>query len=322
MPDKPLFSVLIPTYNQEKTICESISSVLVQDYENVELIVTDDASAGFDKDAVREHIESHRRRNLNNYQIRTHTRNMGTVKSLNAAIREASGVYVTVFAGDDLLYDEHTLSRYREAFAEHPAQNIITAQCYRYDEDMNELLLQQVPLERAHQINASPAPVQFRLLSEWNAFAMGATAFRREILEKYGYFDERYKLIEDWSLFLKLTRNGERFHFVDFVALKHRYGGLSKRKSKENSFALTSRDFCLDLLAVFENEIFPYMGELSLPEQSQRMTRYMGFVTANRDLLKSTIYEDLVRVKLRFLLRHPVTAVKLFLANRLKRPQR
>jgi GT2 family glycosyltransferase len=317
MTNKPLFTVIILSYNQEKTICESISSVLAQNYENLELIITDDASAGFEKVTIQEHIDKKKRGNLKNYLILTHEQNVGTVKHLNFAIKKASGYYVTVFAGDDCLYDEYTLSNYEKAFTEHPDKNIITAQCYRYDPHMMEFLLKQVPVERAYKINESPAPVQFRMLSEWNAFAMGATAFKQEMLKKHNFFDEKYRLIEDWSLFLRLTRSGETFYYADFVALKHRYGGLSKRKSKENSFALTSRDFCIDLLAVFENEIFPYMKELSETEQNQRFARYMSFITANKNLLTNTIYENAAKVKMRFLFRYPTIAVKLFLRSRL-----
>jgi hypothetical protein len=156
------------------------------------------------------------------------------------------------------------------------------------------------------------------MLSEWNAFAMGATAFRKTTLEKHGYFDERYRLVEDWPLFLKLTRNGERFFFMDFVALRHRYGGLSKRKSKEDNFALTSREFCLDLLAVFEHEIFPYMGDLSWEDHNQRISRYLGFVNANQSLLANTRYESRSRVKMRFFLKYPSIAARFFLKSRLQ----
>ena len=320
MTNKPLFTVIIPSYNQGKTIRQSIGSVLIQDYENLELIVTDDASSDFDKNAVQDYIEENKRENLQEYRVIAHQQNVGTVRNLNSAIAKAAGNYVTVFAGDDCLYDEHTLSNYEKGFAEHPEKNIITAQCYRYDSEMKEFLLKQVPENRAYQINESPALVQFRMLSEWNAFAMGATAFRKATLEKYNFFDERYRLVEDWPLFLKLTRNGERFYFIDFVALKHRYGGLSKRKSKENNFALTSKDFCLDLLAVFENEIFPYMGDLSWEEQSQRVARYLGFVDANQDLLSGTRYKSRTRVKMMFFLKYPSIAARLFLKSRSKQP--
>ena len=287
----------------------------MQKYENLELIVTDDASINFDKNAVQNYIDTNKAANLKNHIILTRDRNVGTVKNLNSAIGVASGYYITVFAGDDCLFDEDTLSNYEKDFTKSSERGIVTAQCYRYDSELKEFLYKQVSIERAYQINESPGPVQFKMLSEMNTFAMGATAFKKEILEKHQFFDERYKLIEDWSLFLKLTRNGERFHYADFVALKHRFGGLSMRKSRENSYALSSRDFCLDLLAVFENEIFPYMRDLSREERKQRVERYLGFVTANKDLLSGTIYDRADKVKLRFFLKYPVTAVKLYLAT-------
>ena len=40
----PLISVIIPTYNREKTILRSVMSVLNQTYKNLELIVVDDCS--------------------------------------------------------------------------------------------------------------------------------------------------------------------------------------------------------------------------------------------------------------------------------------
>ena len=40
----PLVSICIPSYNHEKYIAETISSVILQDYQNIELLIIDDAS--------------------------------------------------------------------------------------------------------------------------------------------------------------------------------------------------------------------------------------------------------------------------------------
>ena len=42
--DFPLFSILIPTYNQEKYIMDAVKSSLMQNYPNLEVIVSDDCS--------------------------------------------------------------------------------------------------------------------------------------------------------------------------------------------------------------------------------------------------------------------------------------
>lgn len=315
MKNKPLFTVIITSYNQERTIRESIQSVLIQNYENMELIITDDGSSNFDKAATEEYINKNKKRNLTKLLVLAHKQNSGTVKSLNSAIRQSNGYYLTAFAGDDCLYDENTIANYEKAFTEQRERHIITAQCHRYDPELKQLLYKQVNVARANSINESPAKIQFKMISETNTFAMGATAFRRETLEKYGLFDERYKVVEDWPLFLKLTRNGEKVFFVDFVALKHRAGGMSKRQSKESNLALNSKEFCVGLLAVFENEIFPFMKTFSSDEQHERIARYMNLIASNRNILSDTVYANEAKIIARLILKYPAIVIKLRLSR-------
>lgn len=42
--NSPLFTIMIPTYNQEEFIIEAVNSALMQDYKNIEVIVSDDCS--------------------------------------------------------------------------------------------------------------------------------------------------------------------------------------------------------------------------------------------------------------------------------------
>lgn len=318
MSEKPLFTVIIPSYNQADTIRESIDSVLSQNYENLELIITDDGSKDFDHRGIEEYITEHKKDNLKKTTVLAHRQNMGTVRNLNSAFEKASGSYILAFAGDDCLYDENVITNFMMAFNENSEINIITAQSYRYARDLKEFLQKWFSADRAYKINELSAYEQYISFSEINTFAMGATAFRRDVLKRYGFLDQRYRVVEDWPLFLKLTRNGEKFLFVDFVALKHRAGGVSARKAKNKPFALNSGEFALDLLAVFEHEIFPYMRKLSADEQNQRIVRYLEIVSANKDLLLQTPYENKTRVKLRFFLKYPLIALKLFVTRRVK----
>ena len=41
---QPLVSVLISTYNNEKTILQAVESILIQDYENFEILIINDCS--------------------------------------------------------------------------------------------------------------------------------------------------------------------------------------------------------------------------------------------------------------------------------------
>lgn len=92
---KPLVSIIVPTYNDEKYISETINSILSQTYKNFEIIVVDDCST--DKTVVI--LDS-----FNDPRIRIfkNSSNMGTAYSRNLAIRESKGEYIAFLDGDDL----------------------------------------------------------------------------------------------------------------------------------------------------------------------------------------------------------------------------
>ena len=81
-----LVTVIIFSYNNLKYLRQAIDSVLMQDYEQIQLIVSDDGSAHFDLQAVRQYIERKKRDNIKEYLVRTNGRNLGTVRQLNRAL--------------------------------------------------------------------------------------------------------------------------------------------------------------------------------------------------------------------------------------------
>ena len=55
---KPLVSVIVPTYNGEKFISQTLESIISQDYENLEIVVVDDVSTDNTVEAVQKILES------------------------------------------------------------------------------------------------------------------------------------------------------------------------------------------------------------------------------------------------------------------------
>lgn len=92
----PLVSVVMPTYNSEKTIRQSIESVINQSYQNWELIIVDNCSTDKTRDIVNEFLENKRIRLLVNDQ------NYGIAFSRNRAIQTAIGKYIAFLDSDDL----------------------------------------------------------------------------------------------------------------------------------------------------------------------------------------------------------------------------
>ncbi|MBB3310363.1 glycosyltransferase involved in cell wall biosynthesis [Rhizobium sp. BK196] len=92
----PLVTVVIPAYNAEKTLIDTLESVSNQTYERLEIIVVDDGS----QDGTYELATEYR---LQDSRIRVlRQENGGVARARNFAIREAAGSYIAPIDADDL----------------------------------------------------------------------------------------------------------------------------------------------------------------------------------------------------------------------------
>mgnify|MGYP000992356364 FL=1 len=91
---KPLVSIMMPAYNAGKYIRRAIQSVLVQTYENWELIIVDDCSTDNTYEIVANYKDPRIR-------ILRHEQNMGVGPSRNDALSASRGQWVTVLDADD-----------------------------------------------------------------------------------------------------------------------------------------------------------------------------------------------------------------------------
>ena len=94
---QPLVSIIMPTYNSSSTIINSIESVLLQSYDNWELIITDDCSDDNMVDIIKEMAVGEPRINITVNII-----NRGEGFSRNAYIERANGKYIAFLDADDL----------------------------------------------------------------------------------------------------------------------------------------------------------------------------------------------------------------------------
>jgi glycosyltransferase involved in cell wall biosynthesis len=96
---------MIPTFNQEKYICEAIDSALAQTYSNIEIIVGDDASTDNTSGIVKKY--------LNNSKIKLvrNAKNLGRVENYrNLLYEHAAGDFVVNLDGDDYFTDQNFIS--------------------------------------------------------------------------------------------------------------------------------------------------------------------------------------------------------------------
>ncbi|MFH4803745.1 glycosyltransferase family 2 protein [Vibrio diabolicus] len=95
--NEDVVSIIMPTYNSEQTVVESIQSVLSQTYKNWELIIVDDRSTDNTWQVIQTYADKY-----DNIRVFQNTENLGAGASRNFAIKKAKGRFIAFLDSDDL----------------------------------------------------------------------------------------------------------------------------------------------------------------------------------------------------------------------------
>ena len=250
MESNPLITVITASYYSQY-LYDAIDSVLAQTYPNIEYIVTDDGTKDFDVQTVTQYIEQNKKTNISSCHVIHHTENLGTVKNLNFAMKASHGEYIFHLAADDLYADAHVLSKWLRDMQCN--NSLLSTACFcKYNKDFSEDLF-IFPFEYQKQLLRSRNNKKiFHELAMGNFIYGCSTARSRECLNMFGFYDEKYHLVEDYPYALNYVRQGGRIDLFDHVCIKYRQGG----SSSSDRFGVVYEN---DSDQIFQNEILPYV---------------------------------------------------------------
>lgn len=244
-----LVTIITLTYNS-KDLKPTIDSVLKQNYPRIQYIICDDHSTNLDLQYWERYINTNNRGNIVELLILTSDVNQGIIRNSNKARRFAKGKYIFACAHDDELNDEYVITDWVSEFIRTGA-DVVSGKRAVYDENMQDLLYYAPNEKEITYFNGSSEEI-FENLALHKNFIFGAsTARTKESLEKFGYYDETFKNIEDYSMYLKISRLGGKIVYFDRLVLKYRSGGISSPKNM-------NKDYFIDEDIIVEKEILPY----------------------------------------------------------------
>ncbi len=283
-----LFSIILTNYNQEKFVFDAIDSILSQDYSKIELIITDDCSKTFDEKKIRKYIEKNGK--IESIEFVINKENVGTVKTINKALKIAKGDFILVFAADDVLYNSKVISNFVKEFDKSKKINIITSQAYMCDKKLkyteDNKFVNEKKIKTFNKLNAKK---QFYFIADECPFVSGSTAYRRELFDKGLYFDEDFILVEDWSYWLKVTSMREKIKYFDNVSLLHRTGGVSHSEFKKIPPKI--EQFYKDIIKVYTKYIIPSLKNVPRKYKYSIIDKYMFYI-GYYDQYIPNIYND------------------------------
>lgn len=216
MSSDALVSILIPSYNHAPFIAQAIESALNQTHPHIEVIVVDDGSTD-DTRAVLSAYEGHDR-----VRVFLNDENRGHNWTLNKAIDESRGEFVSFLASDDWYLPEKTALQLARFAACGPKVGLVYGRGGRYFTATGKTVLTEVPRHRGDVVAASVR----------QQFVYPITPLiRRSVFDKVRFNPERR--IDGESIYLWIAIYYE-FDFVeDLVAIMRDHPGNLGKKHAE-----------------------------------------------------------------------------------------
>jgi glycosyltransferase involved in cell wall biosynthesis len=184
----PTMSVIVPTYNAERTIRETITSVLQQTFSDFELIVINDGST----DRTLELLNT-----VKDPRVKTFSYpNGGVPVARNHGLSHATGEFITFLDADDL-WTPDKLELQLATLQQHPEAGVVYSWAYYMDEE-GESFHAENPIFFEGNVYAELLVRDF-IVSGSNCL------IRRQAIESVGEFDPSIPGADDWDYWIRLA---------------------------------------------------------------------------------------------------------------------
>ncbi len=256
MSDGILVTVGVLSYNSSKTILETLNSIKEQSYGPIELIIADDGSSDDTVGVCNEWINNNKSR-FKRVQLIKSDQNRGTSANCNSLLATAKGVWLKIIAADDVLLTD-CIQKCIDYVGDNSSIKWLVGKSLKYvdiiDEEhlkKNDIVYSKRRLSALHGTleEQQKAIVDFNFIEAPNLF------IKTEIIHEVGGYNEKYKLIEDWPLNLKLIYGGHKCFFLDEYIVGYRQSSSSVFNVKSKIFNIGYKES----LFIFEKgELFKY----------------------------------------------------------------
>jgi glycosyltransferase involved in cell wall biosynthesis len=233
----PLVTVLIGCYNQARFVVETLESVRLLAYRNLQVIIWDDCSSDNSVEVIQSWIRRH------NFECTflQHSINRGLCQSLNEALVLARGKYICSVAGDDLFMPDR-IARQVQILEDSPADvGVVYSDAFLIDE--NGGALPKMFMEEHGKLSAPSEGFIFDELFQGNFIPAMTTLVRRECFNQVGTYDEEL-CFEDWDMWMRISRT---FRFVHDKIPAAKYRIVSNSLSRTTSEEMAR---CINLMTV------------------------------------------------------------------------
>jgi glycosyltransferase involved in cell wall biosynthesis len=216
--DGPLVSIIVITYNSGEYVLETLESAKAQTYRNIELIITDDCSTDNTLNIVGEWV-SENRSEFVNVRVLASSFNSGIPSNCNRGLSGSTGEWVKIIAGDDLLLNDCIESNL--SFVSERNCHFVFSSLDEFNDSGGDSYFSRSLTNRQNQFIKSKNQLKYFLRDP--VFINSPSFFiRKNLFMLTGYYDERFKYIEDQPFIYKVLLSSIPVEFLNKVTVRYR----------------------------------------------------------------------------------------------------
>lgn len=209
-------TVITVCFNSEKTIGDTIESLLLQTNNVYEHIFVDGMSEDKTLEIIKSYIKRYEHKNIKLKIIKE--QDEGLYDAMNKGIRSAIGDYITILNSDDIFYENNTIEKVKTKLIK----------------DKPDILYGDILI-----MDSSLKKIKRKWISKKGNISMGwtpphpGTYIKKSVYNKYGIYKKNYKISADYDFFVRtiLLNKVSLFYFNSYL-IKMRGGGESTRSIK------------------------------------------------------------------------------------------
>ena len=239
--NSPLISIITTVYNCDKFIREAINSIYNQTFKDFEFIIYNDCSTDRTMNIILE--------TLKELKIKKHIiinsivgENLGCGYGRNKAIAKATGEYIALYDGDDISFSSRLE---KEVDFLEKNNNIFCVSAWA-----------EVINEKGEHIKTFDYPPQFYddikkeiLVNHNNPIIDPCSMFKREIFNKLGGYDKKWRLVPDFNLWTRAVQNGYKFANLAEVLVDYRQHPNSVTNKSKMAVVREHFKMCKEILS-------------------------------------------------------------------------
>lgn len=212
------FSIVVCTKNSERFVNECLLSLSRQKYKDFEVVVID----AYSEDGTIKIVERYKKK----LKMRIYKQKpRGISAAMNGGIKKTKGEYVLIIHSDDSLNNDKVLKKIDKWLDKNEELDWAYGQIQAIEVDGKAVGI--FPTRKIWQL------ANKEILKFFNFVPHQAVVMKKEVFDKYGYFDEEMKTKMDWEMWLRLA-DKTKFKYMDILVSNFRMHSGATSSGEKN----------------------------------------------------------------------------------------